>query len=118
MPNIPKDPEDPVGDLLAMCAVWGTMWETWPKEEQQHYIASFKHSPNYKDAKARIAAYIDGIELRTLKRIEDMGHAEAKRQGVYAAHNMDGYHRAYGEAVSHNVHNRIAELEARDSKGE
>ena len=51
-------------------------------------------------------------EISILLQIENMGIGEAKKQGADTVHNMDAYHRAYGEIVSHNVHERLAALQA------
>lgn len=72
-----------------------------------------------KDLKAALSAHIqrkcDEVELKILQRLENMGEAEAKKQGM-GVHNMDGYHRAYGEILAHNIHSRIWQLTPPPSK--
>lgn len=53
--------EPSIDDLLSICALWGNPWEGWSQEEKEHYIANFKNSPNFKEAKAAIITALDQL---------------------------------------------------------
>lgn len=48
-------------DILEVCSLWGTDWETWTKEDQRHYLKAFKQSPNYKESKQQLSALLGSI---------------------------------------------------------
>lgn len=53
--TIPSD-DGELDKILAICALWGTSHLGTP--EQEHYVADFKHSLSFDEAKAALNAYI------------------------------------------------------------
>lgn len=43
-----------IDDILSVCALWGTQWETYSQEERRRYIEAFQNSPNYRESKQQI----------------------------------------------------------------
>jgi hypothetical protein len=55
--TVEGDPFEQLLDkLLPIGTAYGRMFETWSVEDQQHFIAGFKHTEGFKDAKQALLA--------------------------------------------------------------
>lgn len=39
-----------IKDILGVCAIWGTDYYLWDRDNQKHFLEGFQHSNNYKEA--------------------------------------------------------------------